>query len=289
VIPARQPDARDRRGAGRMNRSPDTVRSRDGTPIAVFRSGDGPPLILVHGAAADHTTFRAVAPRLAQRFTIHAMDRRGRGASGDGREYAIERELEDIAAVAEAAAAASGGPVDVVGHSFGGRCGLGAALLTANLRRLVVYEGAPPPAGSGYQRADLRERLTRLVERGEHGEVLLTFLREVVRMTEDELAAYQADPVWPLRVAAAHTIVRELEAERSPAASLEALGTVRQPVLQLLGGASPPIFREATQALDERLRDGRVAVIEGAKHAAHHTHADQFVGKIEAFLMDMGG
>jgi pimeloyl-ACP methyl ester carboxylesterase len=78
--------------------------------------------------------------------------------------------------------------------------------------------------------------------------------------------------------------VRELGAETSPEASLGALGGVRQPVLQVLGGASRPAFHLATEALDARLPNGRVAVIDGAKHAAHHTHPDRFVDAVEAFL-----
>lgn len=64
----------------------DLVASRDGTPIAVWRRGSGPALLLVHGTVADHsTTWRRVVPILERRFTVHAMDRRGRGESGDGR------------------------------------------------------------------------------------------------------------------------------------------------------------------------------------------------------------
>ncbi|HEY2888474.1 MAG TPA: alpha/beta fold hydrolase, partial [Candidatus Limnocylindrales bacterium] len=128
------------------------VESPDGTPIAWWEnpgtarsSNPRPTLILVHGATADHTAFRAVAPRFAASRQVISIDRRGRGASGDRLPYAIEREYEDVAAVVDELAAASGRPVDVVGHSFGGRCGLGAALLTKNLRRLVAYEGAPAP------------------------------------------------------------------------------------------------------------------------------------------------
>ena len=108
----------------------------------------GPPLVLVHGATADHTAFRVVGPMLATTFTVHAIDRRGRGASGDTAPYSIEREFEDVAAVADALAAEDrASPVDVVGHSYGGRCALGAALLTDAIRRVVSYEGAPTPAG----------------------------------------------------------------------------------------------------------------------------------------------
>ena len=269
-----------------------TIVSPDGTPIAVFSTdsgggsaGVGRPLILVHGATADHTTWRTSGPLLATRHTIHAVDRRGRGASGDTAGYAIEREFEDLAAVVDAVAAESGGPVDVVGHSYGGRIGLGAALLTGNLRRVVVYEGAPPPSsGRGYQDDGTLARIEDLVAAGDRDEALATFMGEIVGMPDADLAAFRSDPIWPRRAAAVETTIRELQAEVSPAASLEALGDVRQPVLQILGGASAAVFGEATRALDARLRNGRVVTIEGARHAAHHTHAPAFVAAIEAFL-----
>lgn len=264
--------------------SPHVVHAPDGTRIAVFVTGNGPPIVLVHGAASDHTTFRVVEPLLATRYAVHAIDRRGRGASGDGAAYNIEREFDDLAAVVDAVAGHSGRGVDVVGHSFGGRVGLGAALRTDNLRRLVVYEGAPAPPETPYQADDLVARLRSLADAGRNEELLATFLGEVIGMSGADLAAYRANPVWPARVAAAPTIVREIEAEVSAAAGLDVLGGVRIPVLQILGGASLPAFRSATEALDARLADGRVAVIEGAKHAAHHTHSDRFAAEIDAFL-----
>jgi pimeloyl-ACP methyl ester carboxylesterase len=262
------------------------VLSADGTPIAVFTSGVGPPLVLVHGTTADHTTWRAAGPLLAGTFTVHAIDRRGRGASGDGPgPYAIEREYEDLAAVADALMTEARGPVDVVGHSYGGRCALGAGLLTASIGRIVVYESAPSPAeGDGYRPSGVERRIRDLIESDRRDAALETFFREIVRMPEPDLAAYRADPVWPVRVAAVHTSLRELKGEASPAASLEALGGVRQPVLQVLGGDSAPVFHEATLALDARLANGRVLVIDGARHAAHHTHVDAFVDSIRAFL-----
>jgi pimeloyl-ACP methyl ester carboxylesterase len=261
------------------------VTSEDGTPVAVFSAGDGPPLVLVHGATADHTTWRTSGPLLAARHTTHAVDRRGRGSSGDAPDYAIEREFEDLVAVVNALAVDSGGPVDVVGHSYGGRIGLGAALLTPSVRRLVVYEGAPPPeSGRGYQDDGLLAQIEALVDAGDRDEALATFMRDIVGMPDAELATFRADPIWSRRAAAVDTTIRELRAEVSPAASLEALGAVRQPVLQILGGASSSVFGESTLALDARLRNGRVVTIDGARHAAHHTHAPAFVAAIEAFL-----
>jgi pimeloyl-ACP methyl ester carboxylesterase len=103
-------------------------------------------------------------------------------------------------------------------------------------------------------------------------------------MPPADLAAFRADPIWPVRAAAVGTTLRELEGEGSAAASLEALAGVTQPVLQLLGGESAAPFREATDALDVRLRDSRVVVIDGARHAAHHTHVDAFVAAVKSFL-----
>ncbi|MEP6640129.1 MAG: alpha/beta fold hydrolase, partial [Chloroflexota bacterium] len=175
------------------------VRSPDGTTIAATSSGEGPPLILVHGATADHTAFRVVGPRLAHTFTVHAIDRRGRGESGDGPKYAIEREFEDVAAVAERLANDAGIPVDVFGHSYGGRCALGAALLTDSIRRVVSYEGAPTPPGASYHPTGIEARLRERLAAGDQDGALATFLTEVVGMPAADLAAYQADPIWPVR------------------------------------------------------------------------------------------
>ena len=274
------------------------VTSRDGTPIAVFSAGTGRDLVLVHGTTADHRTWRVVGPRLALRHRLHAIDRRGRGRSGDSASYAIERELEDVAAVADTLAGAAGGAVDVVGHSLGGRIALGASLRTENIRRVVAYEGAPTrtrgrEVGAGEAAVDdpdgdrLLARLRADLAAGDLDGLLSRFMTEVTGMTADDLERFRADPVWPLRVAAAPTIIRELEAARSdPATSLEAIGRVRAPVLQLAGSRSPAAFRNGARALDARLCDGRLVIVDGARHAAHHTHPDRFIAAVEAFLED---
>ena len=127
-----------------------SVASRDGTQIAYWTNGAGPPLVLVHGAPADHTRWRPLLPYLEPYVTVHALDRRGRGASGDAPEYRLEREYEDVAAVVDAVAAVSGERVDVYGHSHGGIVTFGAAALTPNVRRLILYEGWPVPDPSIY-------------------------------------------------------------------------------------------------------------------------------------------
>jgi pimeloyl-ACP methyl ester carboxylesterase len=263
------------------------VISADGTPIAWFRSGDGPPLVLIHGTTADHTTFRVVGPMFARRHAVFAIDRRGRGASGDTPPYAIEREFEDVVAVVEAVATLAGGPVDVLGHSYGGRCALGGAAMTGAIRRLVLYESAPAPAGMTFERMEVVARLRDLEAAGDGVGVLRTFLTQVVGLTEQEWAAFQSSPVWPARLSAMHTVVRELTAETAgddPANLLALARQVRQPVLQLLGGASGPIFRGGTAALAAALPHGRVIELPGQKHAAHHGDPDRFTLEVERFL-----
>ena len=68
------------------------VASRDGTQIVWWTSGTGPPLVLVHGTPADHTRWRPLLPYLEPHVTVHAMDRRGRGGSGDAPAYDLARE-----------------------------------------------------------------------------------------------------------------------------------------------------------------------------------------------------
>lgn len=116
------------------------VTSVDGTRIGYVTSGTGPPLVMVHGATADHTAMSRLAPLLEADCTVHVIDRRGRGLSGDTSPYDISLEYADVATVVDRVASESGAAVSVYGHSYGAVCALGAAALTRNLQRLVLYE-----------------------------------------------------------------------------------------------------------------------------------------------------
>jgi pimeloyl-ACP methyl ester carboxylesterase len=267
--------------------------SPDGTPIGVFRSGESGspgerrPLLLIHGAGSDHTTFRVVGPRFAEGRPVYAMDRRGRGGSGDTLPYSIDRESEDVSATVEAIADREGGPIDVVGHSYGGRVALGAAPLTGLLRRLVVYESAPAPPGTTFEDPGLVAALAEAQAADDRPAILRLFMRGIAGMSEADLAAFEASPIWPARVSIAPTILRELTADRADgdADAIARLGAaVRQPTLQLLGGASASIFAAGTAVLDKALPDGRVVVLDGQRHGAHHTDPDRFVAEVERFL-----
>lgn len=136
------------------------IASKDGTPIACWRTGEGLPLVLVHGGISDHTYWDPILPELEQRFAVYTIDRRGFGQSGDYSDsYAIEREYEDVAAVVDSI----GEPMNLLGHSYGAICSLEAARLTPHhVEKLILY-GPPifpsPPPG-------LLERLEGMLEAG---------------------------------------------------------------------------------------------------------------------------
>jgi pimeloyl-ACP methyl ester carboxylesterase len=261
------------------------VESRDGTEIAVWTSGQGPPLVLVHGAVADHTRWRPLLPYLEPHVTVHAMDRRGRGASGDAPGYAIEREFEDVAAVVDAVADASGSATDLYGHSFGGLCAFGGATLTANVGRLVLYEGWPPADPRGRQLPPgVGGRLDALLAEGNRDAVVETMFREVVLMPEAELAALRAQPAWPARVAAAHTIVRELRALTQVSFDPGRAARITVPTLLLTGSDSDDPFAADLGSVAAALPDARVGVLDGQRHVADILAPELFARRLVAFL-----
>jgi pimeloyl-ACP methyl ester carboxylesterase len=253
--------------------------SVDGTRIAFWKSGSGPPLVLVHGTTADHTRWSGVLPELERHFTVYALDRRGRGGSGDAPVYAIEREFEDVAAVVEAI----GEPVFVLGHSYGGICALEASLFTDRIRRLVLYE-PPIPTDVPLYPAGVSDRIQALVDAGDPEAGLELFFREVVLMPDSELEAYRRLPAWSVRVTLAPTVPREMAVDRGYAFRAERFASSSVPTLLLLGGDSPPPFRQAIEVLDAGLPNGRVVVLPGQRHVAMDSAPEMFLAEVIAFL-----
>jgi pimeloyl-ACP methyl ester carboxylesterase len=256
------------------------ITSRDGTVIGFRRSGAGRPLLLVHGTTADHRRWATISPHLEQHFTVYAMDRRGRGASGDSPDYDLMREAEDVAAVVEAI----GEPVFVLGHSYGGLCSLEAALLTDKVSRLILYE-PPIPTGLPMYPPGVPNRIQALVDSGEWEAALEVLLREVVRMPEHELEDYRQLPMWNARIQLAPTIPRELAFDRTYSFNAEKFASLQVPTMPLLGGDSPPLFRQAIELVDSVLPNSRVVILPGQQHIAMDTNPELFVREVLHFLL----
>jgi pimeloyl-ACP methyl ester carboxylesterase len=123
---------------------PDVVVSADGTAIAYQTVGKGPAVLVVPGALAVSSDFAAFARELADRFTVHTMERRGRGESGaQGDDYSIDSECEDVAALQAAT-----GATLLFGHSFGGLIALEAARRNRAFAKVAVYEPGVSVDGS---------------------------------------------------------------------------------------------------------------------------------------------
>jgi pimeloyl-ACP methyl ester carboxylesterase len=258
-----------------------TVTSRDGTSIAYWRSGSGPPLLLVHGATADHTTtWRFVLPELDRHFTVYAMDRRGRGGSGDSPAYDLQREAEDVAAVVDAL----GGPVNVLGHSYGGLCAIEAALLTTNLHRMILYEGVPL-RGENLYKPGIIDQLDALLKAGNIEGVLVAMFRELVEMPPEEIELLRAQrDAWAVRLSNAPTMPRELREEQRYTFEAERFRNMRTPTLLLVGEASPPRELENAKGVAAGLPNAQVVVLPEQQHAAMYTAPELFVREVVQFL-----
>ena len=259
----------------------ESIASKDGTTIGFARSGSGPPLVLVHGTSADHTRWKPLLPELEAHFTVHAVDRRGRGGSGDTADYSVEREFEDVAAVVDAIGERS----FLLGHSYGAICSLEASLRTRHVRKLVLYEPPIRTTTSLYP-PGTTERLQALLDSGDRDGVVSTFFREVVRAPDEELHMLRSLPNWPARVAAAHTIPRELRINDEYRLESVRFSSLRVPTLLLLGGNSPTKFKDAVEAVHAALPDARVAVLPGQQHTAMNTAPEMFLRPVLDFLLE---
>ncbi len=257
------------------------VTSKDGTTIGFRKSGSGPPLLLIHGTTADHRRWSGILPSVEQRFTVYAMDRRGRGLSTDAPDYSIFREAEDVATVLEHI----GEPVFVLGHSYGAVCALESALITDKIRRLILYE-PPIPTGVPMYPGNVPERLQALIDRDSLEAALELFMREVVRMPGHELKGFRQLPMWQDRIKLAPTIPRELAIDRSYQFDPKGFAYYQVPIRLLLGGDSPELFQRAIAVLDSALTSSTVVTLPGQQHIAMDANPELFVSEVVQFLLE---
>jgi pimeloyl-ACP methyl ester carboxylesterase len=234
------------------------VASADGTEIALDRSGSGPALVMVD-PAGGHSGFdniRGLGALLAAEFTVHTYDRRGRGRSGDTEPYAVEREVEDLAAVI----AAAGGSAFVYGFSSGGLLALHAAAGGVAIEKLALFE--PPvreelePPDTGFT-AEIEE----LVSSGRRAAAVDRFLTAIGVPSE---VIEQMAPVRPALEAVAHTLVYDCEI--SDATTFELLRSVPTPTLVLDSEGSSDDLTGGSAAIVAALPNGVGRSLTGEWH-----------------------
>jgi pimeloyl-ACP methyl ester carboxylesterase len=244
------------------------VLSKDGTPIAYDRTGDGPAIILVGGGLLDPVTGRAgrwenapLAEALAARFTVYNYDRRGRADSGDILPYAVEREVEDLGALISQA----GGLAHLYGVSSGGALALEAAAAGLAADRIAVYE-VPYSIGEEASRrwSAYVEELTAALGEGRRGDAVELFMR-VAGAPEEDIAGAKRSPLWPGLEAIAHTLAYDAACLGDGSPPTARLATVTQPTLVATGG-SDDFFEQAADAIAARLPHAERRTLAGQGH-----------------------
>jgi pimeloyl-ACP methyl ester carboxylesterase len=238
----------------------ETIRSADGTPIAVEREGSGPALVVVTGALCDR---RAVAPlgrALAGACTVHRYDRRGRGDSGDDAgppPYSPDREVDDLAAVV----AAAGGSALVYGHSSGAALALLAGSRRLPITGLVAYE-PPYDVEPDPEAGEFRRTIEGMVAAGRPADAATTFLT-AAGMSAAEL---RDDPWFTAAVVVAHTLPYDLAVVGESGLPCAELARISVPTLLLTGSESPPWLGETAEAVAAAVPGARLTVLPGQHH-----------------------
>jgi pimeloyl-ACP methyl ester carboxylesterase len=253
------------------------IGSSDGTRIGCEVLGEGPPLLAIHGSTADRSRWAAVRDALAERFRLHLMDRRGRGlsaAEADG-PYSIEREADDIRALV----AAIGEPVLLLVHSYGATCALAAAE-SPGIARILAYE--PAFGVSDDFPVDAVPDMEAALARGDREAALEAFFRRALHRDDAAIAALRATPMWEARLAAVHTLPREvLAADAFRPADLSAIG----PRLRfLLGTESPGHLHASTWAAHSAAPGSELRELAGHAHDAMDADPALFVSEVDAWL-----
>jgi pimeloyl-ACP methyl ester carboxylesterase len=165
--------------------------------------------------------------------------------------------------------------VHLLGHSSGARYALHAALLVPDcLRGLVLYE--PPP--------EVMERFEGLVETGDRDGILATFYEDLSGVPPAVVEEMRDTPGWRMAAENALTFVPEARSLAGYSFDPASLAALRVPVLLLLGGESPPLFREEVVMVAAALPDARIATLPGQGHEAMLTAPGLFAREVTRFL-----
>lgn len=236
--------------------------SADGTELAARCSGSGSPLVLVHGALADLDAFALLEAPLSERHTVWVYSRRGRGGSGDGPDYRLEREIEDILAVLEAA----GDGAHLLGHSLGAIYTLLAAPRSRSLRSLILYE---PPLHADKSDPRFFEAMEAALAAGDPDRALESFLPEA-DIAGEELEAIRAqEPFWEVLRRGIFVFPREMQALAADGARmLSAAERPAVPVLYLHGEKTQAPVYPTPDEVAAFLPNARLHALAGQRHMA---------------------
>lgn len=245
-----------------------TINSADGTRIGYTRTGDGPPLIIVDGALnrRGQGLSDSFAAELAADFTVYTYDRRGRGESGEPGDFAVEREIEDLEALAKEA----GGAPSLFGASSGAVLALEAANHGIGVTKLAMYE--PPVIVDDAHRPlpqDWLPELDAMIAEGRNGDAVKAFMR-FVDVPGFGIAIMRLLPVWSklkeLAPSLRHDFAFMHELQRGRPLPRTRWSTATQPTLVADGGKSPEWMRNSCKSMSEVLPNATYRTVPGQTH-----------------------
>jgi pimeloyl-ACP methyl ester carboxylesterase len=254
--------------------------SKDGTKIAFEQSGSGPALILIDGALCSRAFGPSpkLAPLLAKKFTVYRYDRRGRGQSANTDPYSPAREVEDIAALIDAA----GGKASLLGLSSGGALALEAAASGLSVDRVVAYE--PPYVDDSGLRGGVEHegRLQQLLADGDRGGAVRYFMKDMVGMPAAIVVLMRLMPwIWRKLEAVAHTLPYDAAVMTAFRIPRKRFASIRVPALVMSGGKTDARLREAAIAVADSIPLGRHGELAGQ---THNVKPDVLTPAVVAFL-----
>ena len=246
--------------------------SADGTVIAFTAWGEGEPLIIIDGATAYpaiNPTNEEMGRLLSDEFRTYAYDRRGRGQSTDTAPYAVEREIEDLAAVIEVA----GAPATVFGWSSGAVLALDAAAAGLPITRLALFE---PPFVVDDSRpplpADYVERLDAAVAGGRPADAVELFMTASVGMPAEAVDGIRQIDFWRVVEAVAPTIAYDGRIMGTTMSGgplpRQRWAAVAVPTLVMHGTGTFPFIIAGTRALAGLLPTATLQAVKGEQHSA---------------------
>jgi pimeloyl-ACP methyl ester carboxylesterase len=242
-----------------------SVISPDGARIAYETTGSGPPIVLIDGALCSRALgpMKALAHRLARKFTVIHYDRRGRNDSGDTPGYTVQKEIDDLAAVIKA----NGGSAMVFGLSSGAALALRAAEQGIGIQKVAAYE--PPFFLDESRRAraiEQKTQLERLIQADRRSEAVKYFQVQIVGLPSLLSTILRLTPLWSKFKSVAPTLVYDLEVLNGGAVPEGILARLELPVLAIAGEKSPQFLVEAATAVASHVRHAQCIVLPGQNH-----------------------
>ena len=266
------------------------VEKVNGTPIAYEMTGEGEPLVLVHGAWVDGHTWDFVVPQLAESFSVVTYDLRGHGRSvidppGAG---TVHDDVADLAALIERLQI---GPANVAGNSSGACIALRLTIERPELvRRTLAHE--PPMDGLLAADPDVEAMLEEyresvaavreLLETGSHRAAAERFVDTVA--VGPGTWSLLPPPVQDTFVRHAPAFLGQLNDPDALELDLDALGEVSTPVLLSQGDQSPPIFLPIMDQLASNAPRAERRTLANAGHVPHMTNSDDYVAMLTGYI-----